>query len=65
MGVARRGGQASRGRGEQPVNNFFRKALDKWVFVCYIIVVERGITKCKIYQKAQSPSEVTTVFGKQ
>ena len=47
------------------MNNFFRKALDKWVFVCYIIVVERGITKCKIYQKAQSPSEVTTVFGKQ
>jgi hypothetical protein len=47
------------------VNNFLKKPLDKPVFVWYIIVVERGITKCKIYQKAQSPSEVTTVFGKQ
>jgi len=32
------------------------------VFVWYIIVVERGITKCKINQKAQSSSEVTTVL---
>jgi hypothetical protein len=36
------------------VNNFFRKALDKWVFVWYIIVVREGISKALLLTDATS-----------